>query len=243
MNGLILAAGAGRRLRPFTDHLPKSLVPVGADGSSVLDATLSNLAAAQCARVTIVVGYCAGEIASRVRDWETKHRLSIELIVNDRAEEWNNAYSLWCAREALADGCLLANGDTLHPASVTRTMLAVDHEEITLAIDDRKLLGDEEMKVVLTAGGSVGRISKGLAHDADGEYIGVSRIPAASGDRLVEALERTWTSDSNAFYEGAFQLLVDEGVQIRTQPIGDVSWIEIDTLDDLSAAKEMLCHS
>src|SRR4051812_4820308 len=34
--GLVLAAGAGRRLRPYTDTLPKTLVPI-ADGATVLD--------------------------------------------------------------------------------------------------------------------------------------------------------------------------------------------------------------
>ena len=43
---------------------------------------------------------------------------------NDKAEEWNNAYSLWLAREHFAEGVLLVNGDTVHPVSVEETLLA-----------------------------------------------------------------------------------------------------------------------
>jgi choline kinase len=46
------------------------------------------------------------------------------LVPNDRAHRWNNAYSLWLAREHFARGALLVNGDTVHPASVEKTLLA-----------------------------------------------------------------------------------------------------------------------
>ena len=56
MIGLVLAAGAGRRLRPYTDTLPKALVPVDGD-TTILDIALSNLAEVGLTDVTVVVGY------------------------------------------------------------------------------------------------------------------------------------------------------------------------------------------
>ncbi|MEA2387162.1 MAG: hypothetical protein QOJ22_1336, partial [Thermoleophilaceae bacterium] len=42
MIGMVLAAGAGRRLQPLTDDLPKTLLPV--DGErTILDIALANL--------------------------------------------------------------------------------------------------------------------------------------------------------------------------------------------------------
>ena len=49
--------------------------------------------------------------------------MTIELIPIDRFDR-NNAYSLWLARDAFADGALLVNGDTVHPIEVEQTVLA-----------------------------------------------------------------------------------------------------------------------
>ena len=56
MIGMVLAAGAGRRLRPYTDTLPKALIPVAED-TAILDISLHNLAAVGLTDVVVVVGY------------------------------------------------------------------------------------------------------------------------------------------------------------------------------------------
>src|SRR5690242_13856903 len=111
---MVLAAGAGRRLRPHTDHVPKTLVTV--DGErTILDIALGNIAAVGLDEAVVVVGYAADAVAARVPDLQARYGLTISLVHNDRAEEWNNAYSLWLARDRFADGVLLLNGDTVHP--------------------------------------------------------------------------------------------------------------------------------
>ncbi|MGO4422773.1 sugar phosphate nucleotidyltransferase, partial [Streptomyces sp. MCAF7] len=94
MIGLVLAAGAGRRLRPYTDTLPKALVPVDGD-TTVLDLTLGNFAEVGLTEVAIVVGYRKEAVYERKEALEAKYGLKLTLIDNDKAEEWNNAYSLW----------------------------------------------------------------------------------------------------------------------------------------------------
>src|SRR5690348_9332779 len=94
---MVLAAGAGRRLRPDTDTLPKALLPV-AGTTTILDIALRNLAAAGLDEVVIVVGHAGRAIAGRAAALERAHQVRLTLVPNDRAMEWNNAYSLWLAR-------------------------------------------------------------------------------------------------------------------------------------------------
>jgi choline kinase len=219
--GMVLAAGAGRRLRPDTDELPKTLLPV--DGpTTILDIALRNLAAVGLRDVVLVVGHGAAVISERAADLESAHGVTLTLVHNDRAQEWNNAYSLWLAREYFAQGVLLLNGDTVHPVSVEKTLLAAQAErgsaDVILAVDNVKQLGDEEMKVVLDDRGRLARITK------------------------AGALEATWRRDPGLYYEDGYQEFTDRGDPVAVAPIGALDWVEVDNHDDLRRARDIAAH-
>ncbi|MFG2568342.1 sugar phosphate nucleotidyltransferase [Streptomyces sp. NPDC048567] len=244
MIGLVLAAGAGRRLRPYTDTLPKALVPVDGD-KTILDLTLANFAEVGLTEVAIVVGYRKEAVYARKEELEATYGLKLTLVDNDKAEEWNNAYSLWCAREQLKRGVLLANGDTVHPVSVEKTLLAArgDGQKIILALDTVKNLADEEMKVVVEDGKGVRRITKLMdPAEATGEYIGLTLIEAEAAEELADALKTTFERDPDLYYEDGYQELVNRGFTVDVAPIGDVSWVEIDNHDDLAKGREIACR-
>jgi choline kinase len=243
--GMVLAAGAGRRLRPDTDQLPKALLPVAGE-TTILDIALRNLAAVGVTDVVVVVGYAAAAVADRAADLERRHGIALELVHNGRAEEWNNAYSLWLAREHFGHGVLLVNGDTVHPVGVQKTLLAARVSEgarpadVILAIDDVKPLADEEMKVVLDHRGRLSRISKNIdPARAHGEYIGATLITAAAAVPLADALEATWRRDPGLYYEDGYQELADRGGAVTVAPIGAVEWVEVDDHHDLRRAREI----
>ena len=243
MIGLVMAAGASRRLRPDTDHLPKTLLPVDGD-ITILDIALKNLAAVGLTDIVVLVGYAAAAVADRVPALQRRHGVALELVHNDRAEDWNNAYSLWLARAHFGNGVLLVNGDTVHPVSVEQTLLAASAvdpgADLILALDDTKPLADEEMKVILDDRGLMTRISKLIdPAEADGEYIGATLIEAAAADALADALETAWKSDPGRYYEDGYQELADRGGAVAAAPIGAVEWVEVDDHRDLKRAREI----
>jgi choline kinase len=242
MIGLVLAAGAGRRLRPYTDTLPKALVPVDGE-TTIMDISLRNLAAAGLTDVTIVVGYRSSAVEVRQSTFEKKYGVKISLVHNDKAEEWNNAYSLWLARDHFAQGALMVNGDTVHPVSVEQTLLASRGPSILLAIDNVKKLADEEMKTVFNADGQLTKITKLMEPaEAFGEYIGANIIEASAAEGLAEALKATWERDPDLYYEDGFQEYANRGGEVRAAVIGDVDWVEVDNHDDLAKAREIACR-
>jgi len=258
--GMVLAAGTGRRLRPHTDGWRKALLPVAGE-TTILDLVLRNLAEAGLADVVIVVGYAAAMVADRVPALERAFGVSIDLVYNDRAEEWNNAYSLWLAREYFGHGVMLVNGDTVHPASVEKTLLAASASirpesvaagtrngsrrepllgRLIIAIDDVKALADEEMKVVLDDEGMLLRITKVMdpAH-AHGEYMGVTLIEPPAAVALADCLEATWRGDPGLYYEDGFAEFSERGGAVLGAPIGAIDWVEVDNLADLRRAREI----
>jgi choline kinase len=240
--GMVLAAGAGKRLGEDTRDLPKTLLPVDGD-RTILDVALGNLKRAGLDRAVVVTGFAAGRIEERKAELEERHDIEVELCFNPKAEEWNNAYSLWIAREYFAQGVLLVNGDTVHPASVEESLLASRGEPIVIAVDDVKPLGEEEMKVHLSGEGLLDRINKALdPATAQGEYIGLTLIEPEAAERLADALEATWRRDPQLYYEDGFQEFADRGGRVGTAPIGDVEWVEVDNHEDLQRAREVACR-
>ena len=243
MIGMVLAAGAGRRLGPDTATLPKTLLAVDGD-RTILDVALANFAAVGLEEAVVVTGFAADRIDELLPALGRRYGLRLDTVYNPKALEWNNAYSLWCAREHFGRGVLLANGDTVHPASVEEALLdARGGTDLLIAVDREKPLGEEEMKVHVTEEGLLDRIHKGLdPATAQGEYIGVTLIEPHAAEPLAEALRATFERDPQLYYEDGFQELAERGGRVGIAPIGTVEWVEVDDHRDLARAREVACR-
>ena len=243
MIGMVLAAGAGRRLGEDTAELPKTLLTVDGD-RTILDIALGNFASVGLKEAVIVTGFASERIDERLEALQERHGLLLQTVYNPKALEWNNAYSLWCARDHFGRGVLLANGDTVHPASVEESLLGTQGTaDLVLALDQHKVLGEEEMKVHVTEDGLLDRINKALdPATAQGEYIGVTLIEPHAADALADALKTTFERDPQLYYEDGFQELAERGGRVGVASIGDVEWVEVDDHADLARAREVACR-
>lgn len=235
LTAIILAAGTGSRLRPFTEDTPKCLLDVG--GRTILARQLERVAAAGIGRAVVVTGYLAERVEAHLR--EAPPQLEVTTAVNPDYATSGNCMSVLAARPKVTTrGIVLCDGDVVLTGDAL-ARLAADPAPAALLLDRETPLGDEEMKAILDADGYVRRLAKPLDPAlCAGESIGVQKV---SGPALpifwatLEAMREA--GDTHGYYEDAFQRMINAGVSFRTVPIGHDEWTEIDDQSDLEDAR------
>jgi choline kinase len=238
MRAVILAAGSSTRLRPFTDFLPKGLLPVA--GVPMLQRSIRNLLTVGIRDVTMVTGFEQQKLRTAVREWFPG--LSIEFIENRDYATTNNADSLLLARPAVdRSPFLLLDSDIVYDFQIAERALAAG--ETCLALRPSRTLGAEEVKVEIADGGRVVAIGKEV-HPAcaAGESIGIEWFSADASCALFETLERRIVRQGQVgeYYEAAFQEMLEAGCAMRAFDIEPFYASEVDTAEDLDAVEAAL---
>lgn len=240
MKAVILAAGKGTRLLPFTHDLPKPMVEVA--GRPLLLRTIDRLTAAGIvgSDVIVVTGYRQEAIRTRL---DQEGLAACRTVWNPRWEEWNNNYSLLVARAAVGeDDVLQIDGDVLFDGLVIPRMLAAPGPGC-LSIDVRDELDAETMKVEADREGRIRRISKQLdPQTAVGEYVGLTRLDAPLARRVFDEIARfPELGLTHEYYEHAYHRLAGRGEgPFRVVDIHDCVTTEIDDPADLERAQALL---
>ena len=105
---MVLAAGLGTRMRPWTDTLPKALVPVA--GRALIDRVLDKLAAAGVTRAVVNVHHFADQVEAHLAA-----RQDLEVVFSDeRAGLLDSGGGIALARPLLGEApVFVANIDSL----------------------------------------------------------------------------------------------------------------------------------
>jgi L-glutamine-phosphate cytidylyltransferase len=254
---IVIAAGRGRRLMPYTDQMPKCLVPV--DHRTILGVQLDAFRAHGVSDVVIIRGYLGDVLAERAGELGG----GVRFVDNPDWEHNNILESLFCAEQEIDGPVLLTYSDIIFTPEVVRRLVAAPGD-VCLIIDrafrdvyegrsDHPLPEAEVSD--LDGGGLVRRVGKRALppEEAYGEFIGLAKLSAAGAgwmrdawrelsaayrDRADQPFQRA-PSFRAAYLTDMLQHLIDAGRPIHPVAI-DGEWREIDTVQDLERARAML---
>lgn len=235
MKAIILCAGQGRRLLPYTEFSPKCLLSL--NNKHFIEWQIDALHEVGVNQIIAVIGYAALRIESILNK---RYGNKVEFIYNPFYEIADNLASCWVAREHFCDDFILLNGDTLFEPSIITKLLETEQFPITLATDRKQKYDDDDMKVI-TADSRLISVGKKLPMEqVNGESIGAMHFNPTGAQLfkdtinnliyLPESLQKWYLSIID-------QLATQEKVGVCS--IHGLDWTEVDFVQDLEKAQQL----
>ncbi len=242
MQGLILAAGMGKRLKDLTQNNTKCMIKV--NGVTLIERMLRQLDALSLNKIVIVIGYEGQKLIDFISTLSVK--TPIEYVNNAIYDKTNNIYSLALAKDnLLQDDTLLLESDIIFEDSVLKVML--DDPRETLALVDKyeswmdgtcvKIDEDDNIKEFVPG-------KKFNFEDIPNYYKTVNIYKFSkhfSVTHYVPFLEAySKALGNNEYYEQVLRVItILDDPEIRAKKLDGQLWYEIDDVQDLDIASSM----
>jgi L-glutamine-phosphate cytidylyltransferase len=244
---LLLVAGEGKRLRPYTNEIPKCMVELA--GNALLSYQLASIEKCNIPKkdIALVGGY----------KMEAFSDLHFKKFKNVKYSSTNMVATLFCAREFMVadEDLIISYGDIIYEENVLRTLLGCDDQVSVAAdkewerlwrlrmsnpLDDAETFIMDDDRLIIELGQKPASFSQVQA-----QYMGLIKIRGDMVSKLIEIydqMDRQGDYDGKTFdkmYMTSFiQYLINAGWRVRATLVEN-SWLEVDTVDDLECYDQM----
>jgi CTP:phosphocholine cytidylyltransferase-like protein len=224
MNAIIMAAGTGTRLMPFTADRPKALVEI--EGIPIVERQIRFFRERGVGEIFIVTGHRPEGFGDLI----ARHG-GITLVHNEKYDVWNNIYSMYLVRDRLEE-CYVSEAD-----------VCMHENYLPAAHPDRSLI----------FGGFRSGFAREWIIRTDGNRR-IRRIDVQGGEGIIEAGLSYWTASDAAivrarleemigagdfaerYWDDVFMSLFDR-IEVYLNELDPASWTEIDSPSDLEEAR------
>jgi len=244
MKLIVLAAGRGERLMPFTQTLPKLLLEID-NGVSILDIQLKNICkSGSIDDLVFVVGYKADKVEARIHEW-AESCMRVSTVYNPFFSVSNNLISLWLARSLmLEDDFMIMNGDSIFPPHVFLDLSEEGTSGFHISVARKPVYDDDDMKVSIQ-NGMVCRVSKDIAPpNIDAESVGLALVKGHyARETLVQILDVMVREEvyHNSYWLEVFNLMSKQGIAVQPWYLHETTkWMEVDCPIDLERLSNVL---
>ena len=221
---VILAAGEGKRLRPFTETMPKVMLPIA--NKPLLEYVFDAAKISGIEEIIVIVGYKKEVIMEYFKNYKG---IKITFVTQDR--QLGTAHALLQARKYIKGSFIVLSGDNIIDPSSIKNLLK-DKAEYSLLIKEHP--HPSKYGVVFFENRGIRRIVEKPKENI-GKYIstGIYKLPSS----VFTDIEKC-TSEGEYALSFIIQSLVDRGEHINT--IFAKSWMDVVYPWDLIAVNEAM---
>jgi len=127
MQAIMLAAGKGSRLGKYTRDNTKCMLEV--NGVTLLERAIDALCEADIDNFILVLGYKKDNVKNYIKEKGLDKKINITYIDNDIYDKTNNIYSLYLAKDYLAnDDTILLESDIIYNKKVIKELVNSEYE-------------------------------------------------------------------------------------------------------------------
>jgi len=240
MQGLMLAAGSGSRLGRYTKENTKCMLEI--NGKTLIEEALDNLESVGITRLILVVGYKKDNLIAHIGD--RYKNIEIEYIENPIYNRTNNIYSLFLARDRLAeDDTILLESDILFDKKILKDL--IDDPRKSLAVVDKYQAWMDGTSVSLDDEDNILNFFPKKSfrfQDVDSYYktVNIYKFSKEFSKKIyipfLEAYSKAM--GDNEYYESVLRVLtILDGHELRAKRLNGEKWYEIDDVQDRENAK------
>jgi UDP-N-acetylglucosamine diphosphorylase/glucosamine-1-phosphate N-acetyltransferase len=221
---VILAAGEGQRLRPFTVIRPKAMISIA--DKPILQFIVESLVQAGIRDIIIVVGYRKEQVYDYLGSGE---KFGVKIAYAVQTQQLGTAHALAQVKEMVDDRFLVLPGDNLIEANTILDFTGEDSEAVLV-----KRVNDP--------------LRYGVVNTKGNEVTGIIEKPKEAGSNLVNTGIYAFNKDIFKYIEGVLDIpdvinnMIADGHNIKAVETGD-TWLDVVYPWDIISLNNAVLHN
>ncbi|NHJ02909.1 MAG: phosphocholine cytidylyltransferase family protein [Candidatus Heimdallarchaeota archaeon] len=227
IQAIILAAGKSQRLFPYSQDLPKVLIPI--EKKTILEHSIDNLHSNGINELFVVTGFQDEKIRRKIKS-------NVKYIFNPFFTVSNILASVWFALSDMKGPLFILYGDILYNKQIITDLLKDEHDFSVAITTYQGKIGAEK---VLVENEYILEANKDIYPNLTSyEYAGIAKFNTTGVGYLKETLEEMSREEGFLTYlfTDILERLILKGHKIFTIHISPDEWIDIDIPKDIHRA-------
>lgn len=223
---VILAAGRGTRLQPYTYDLPKGFMKVG--GETLIERSVRLLQKNGIKHIIIGTGHIHEQYEKLAQ------KAGLRTYLNPDFATTGSFHTLYCGKDLINDDFLLLESDLLYHEAAIQSLLEDSNDDLILCSG---FTNSNDEVYVSSHNGLLQNLSKKKEEldSVDAELVGIWKISHRLYQRLL--IQHAGAVDALIKdYEKAIALEAHNGYGISVKKLDNLVWCEIDNEEHLERA-------